>query len=145
MVASSKVPSNTQACLTVLLCSRAAGAYCISFAHAEHHTPAPCPSGEAHAPGLPLQDTVNARREAQHEQDMLIDACSTTTRIQSWQQQQQQRPQGAFIHPAPFLWPAPRDPASYNLHPKSPSDFRKEELQQPWEEALLAGPATASG
>eukprot|EP00775_Hariotina_reticulata_P008650 gene8650-8831_t len=89
---------------------------------------------------LTLQDTVNAKRQAQQEQDMLTAACSTSTRTQSWQHHQQQRPEGAVPHPAPFLWPAPRDPASYNVHPKRPSGFRQEELQQPWDEvALLAG------
>lgn len=31
---------------------------------------------------------------------------------------------GFFPHGKPFLWPAPRDPATYNTHPLKPSEYR---------------------
>lgn len=38
----------------------------------------------------------------------------------------------------PFLYPPPRDPATYNAHPKRPVDSRIHEMSIPYEDAKLA-------
>ncbi|KAL6762514.1 hypothetical protein V8C86DRAFT_2518926 [Haematococcus lacustris] len=46
-------------------------------------------------------------------------------------------------HPGVFKWPAPKEPGSYAHHPRAPSQFRVEQLAEPWDEAG-AGLAPAS-
>ncbi|CAM9835132.1 unnamed protein product, partial [Phaeothamnion confervicola] len=44
-----------------------------------------------------------------------------------------------------FVWPAPRWPAEYNVHPRKPSQSRVDELQEPWVENALFGGGGGGG
>jgi hypothetical protein len=57
---------------------------------------------------------------------------------------QQARTLGWYPYGKPWLWPAPRDPATYNTHPLKPSDSRVEELQEAWQEGGLAAAEAAA-
>lgn len=57
---------------------------------------------------------------------------------------EQARTLGCYPHDKPWLWPAPRDPATYNKHPLKPSDCRVEELQEAWQKGGLAAATAAA-
>ncbi|KAG2498371.1 hypothetical protein HYH03_003630 [Edaphochlamys debaryana] len=44
---------------------------------------------------------------------------------------------GWYPHPSPFRWPSPRRPEAYREISNKPSDYRVEELAEPWEEGTL--------
>lgn len=58
---------------------------------------------------------------------------------------QQAKALGWYPHDKPFLYPAPRDPATYNTHPLKPSDFRYQHRPDiaGEGEVTAAGPETA--
>jgi len=47
---------------------------------------------------------------------------------------------GWYPHGAPFKWPAPQDPGTFARHPHAPSQFRREQLAEPWAENELSAP-----
>ncbi|KAF5828407.1 hypothetical protein DUNSADRAFT_17665 [Dunaliella salina] len=44
---------------------------------------------------------------------------------------------GWAVHPQPFRWPVPKSPREYVAHPHAPSDFRRAQLAEPWEEGAM--------
>jgi hypothetical protein len=65
------------------------------------------------------QDTIKAFREA---------STSSPTLAAGQPDPQQAKSLGQYPHGRPFLWPAPRDPATYNTHPLKPSENRWEPI-----------------
>jgi hypothetical protein len=74
---------------------------------------------------LPLQDTIKARLEASEPLPPVPGTLPAAEALS----------RGWYPHQQPFLWPAPRDPASYNMHPHKPSEYRVQELQAPFDAA----------
>lgn len=72
-----------------------------------------------HAP-VCLQDTIKACREA---------ASPSHSPHAGSAGPDQAAALGWYPHGRPFLWPAPRDPASYNTHPLKPSEYRYVQVQ----------------
>ncbi|WIA32397.1 hypothetical protein OEZ86_003226 [Tetradesmus obliquus] len=81
---------------------------------------------------LTLQDTIKARLEASTPLPPVPGTLAAPEALS----------RGWYPHQAPFLWPAPRDPATYNTHPLKPSEYRVQELGEPFdgEQGLGAGP-----
>lgn len=82
-----------------------------------------------------LQDTIKAYQEA---------ASPVPALGPGHLDPEQARTLGWYPHDKPWLWPAPRDPATYNTHPLKPSDCRVQELQEAWQEGGLAAAAVAA-
>lgn len=80
---------------------------------------------------LTLQDTIKARLEASTPLPPVPGTLAAPEALS----------RGWYPHQAPFLWPAPRDPATYNTHPLKPSEYRVQELGEPFdgEQGLAAG------
>lgn len=76
-----------------------------------------------------LQDTIKARLGSQGPESPIPGTLAPDESLK----------RGWYPHDKPFLWPAPRDPASYNTHPLKPSDYRVQQLDEPWEEGAMLG------
>ncbi|WIA12268.1 hypothetical protein OEZ85_012330 [Tetradesmus obliquus] len=72
---------------------------------------------------LTLQDTIKARLETSTPLPPVPGTLAAPEALS----------RGWYPHQAPFLWPAPRDPATYNTHPLKPSEYRVQELGEPFD------------
>ena len=70
-----------------------------------------------------LQDTIKARLEASTPLPPVPGTLAAPEALS----------RGWYPHQALFLWPAPRDPATYNTHPLKPSEYRMQELGEPFD------------
>ncbi|KAF6251717.1 hypothetical protein COO60DRAFT_1644728 [Scenedesmus sp. NREL 46B-D3] len=84
---------------------------------------------------LTLQETVQAR----------LEASGTLPPVPGTLAAPEALSRGWYPHERPFLWPAPRDPASYTQHPLKPSEYRVQELQQPFDEQGVLQGGLGSG